>query len=159
RRDRPVARRGAQALMALLALLLAAQTVFQLVDNRTLAHCRVRGGLGMAAGAPGFAKYIRFGRSLAGWTLGERVDGRQGAWAAAQATLEVPLGESPGDTVYVRLRSAGKQSLRVAAGGKSSPAAAVAPGWQLVKLMLPAGALRRGENELRFTFGAAGRKA
>jgi arylsulfatase A-like enzyme len=145
-------------LVPLLAAALASHTAFDLLDNRTLAHVRVRGGLGIAMGAPGFAKYARFGRSLAGWSRAETVDGRGVAWAAAQAVLEVPLAQA-GDAVYVRLRSAGRQSLRIGSGGKSSAAVPVLPGWQTVKVPMPAGALHAGENELKLTFGAGGKKA
>src|SRR3989442_7953999 len=101
------------------AALLATHAIFNFVDNRTLGHARVRGGLGIAAGAPGFAKYARFSRLLGGWTRGEKVDGKPVAWAAAQAVLEVPLREKA-DAVWIRLKSAGKQSVRV---GKSAAVA------------------------------------
>jgi arylsulfatase A-like enzyme len=144
---------------ALLPVLLATHAVFNLVDNRTLAHAHVRGGLGIAAGAPGFAKYARFGRSLAGWTRGERVDGRRVAWAAAMAILEVPLRDASASAVWLHLRSASKQSVRVSAGGKISAPAPVAPGWQTVKVALPPGLVHAGENELHLVFGSGGHRA
>src|SRR5262249_7837337 len=99
--------------------------------------------------------------SLAGWTRGERVDGKRVAWAAAQAVLEVPLASAGGASpaVWLRLKSAGKQSLRIGAGGKLSAPVPVAPGWQTLKVPLPEGALHAGENELHLTFGAGGKKA
>src|SRR5215468_11351426 len=114
---------------AILAGLLATHAVFNFVDNRTLGHAHVRGGLGIAAGAPGFAKYARFSRLLSGWTRGEKVDGKPVAWAAAQAVLEVPLTEKA-DAVWIRLKSSGKQSVRI---DKSAPAP-IEPGWQIVKV-------------------------
>lgn len=136
---------------AIVAALLATHTVFNFVDNRTLGHAHVRGGLGIAAGAPGFAKYDRFSRLLSGWTRGEKVDGKPVAWAAAQAVLEVPLRDKA-DAVWIRLKSNVKQSVKM----DKSPAVPVAAGWQTVKVPV---ALHAGENELHLTFGAGGKKA
>src|SRR5215468_2932856 len=136
---------------AIVAAFLATHTVFNFVDNRTLGHAHVRGGLGIAAGAPGFAKYARFSRLLSGWTRGEQVDGKPVAWAAAQAVLDVPLREKA-DAVWIRLKSTGKQSVKI----DKSAAVPVAPGWQTVKIPVT---LKAGENELRLTFSAGGKKA
>ncbi|HJZ86158.1 MAG TPA: sulfatase [Polyangia bacterium] len=146
-------------MIAATCALLATHVAFHLVDNRMLMHARVRGGLGIAAGAPSFAKYARFGRSLAGWTRGDTVDGKRVSWAGAQAVLEAPLHGDEGPFVFLHVRSAGKQSLRITQSGKSSLAVPLVPGWQTVKVTMPAGALHAGENELRLIFGAGGKKA
>src|SRR5262249_13899931 len=145
-------------LHALLAL--ATHAAFNLVDNRLLAHARTPGGgLVLGAGSPGFAKYARFGRSLSGWTFGDTVLGRRVSWAASQAVLEVPLHGAEWPSLWLRVYSKGRQSVRVTAGSRTSTAETIRPGWQTVRVPLPVGALKTGENELKLSFGAHGRKA
>src|ERR1051325_125887 len=143
-----------------LVALAATHAAFNLVDNRLLAHARTPGGgMVIVAGSPGFAKYARFGRVLSGWTFGDTVLGRRVSWAASQATLEVPLHGAEWPSLWLRVHSRGRQSVRVTAGGRPTGAQAILPGWQTVRVALPVGALKTGENELKLSFGARGRKA
>ncbi len=123
--------------------------VFSLVDNLPLGHLQRRGGLYIPAGAPGMAKYVRFGRPLTGWKLRAVEDGRRVALAQAQAQLEVPLtdAQARARVVYLGLK-APASSLKVTARGKASAAVALKPGWQVVAVPLPDGALAGGENAL-----------
>ena len=75
-----------RTLTLLLALLstapaLAAHPVFDLVANRTLAHVERAGALSIAAGSPGFARYVHFSRPLATWKLRQTEDGKRVALA------------------------------------------------------------------------------
>ena len=65
--------------------------MFDLVANRTLAHAQRNGALSIAAGTPGFARYVHFSRPLPTWKLRLTEDGKRVALAQTQAVLEVPL--------------------------------------------------------------------
>ena len=69
----------------------AAHPVFDLVANRTLAHGVRGGGLAIAAGSPGFARYLHFSRPLPTWKLRLVEDGKKVAVASTSSVLEVPL--------------------------------------------------------------------
>src|SRR5262249_19195016 len=83
----------------------AAHPVFDLVANRNLAHAERNGALSIAAGSPGFARYIHFSRPLPTWKLRVVEDGKKVALAQTQAWLEVPLtaAEAKGATLTLRL--------------------------------------------------------
>jgi arylsulfatase A-like enzyme len=136
--------------------------VFDLVANRTLAHVEQRGGLLLSAGAPGFAKYNHFGRPTPTWRLLAQEDGRPVALAQATARLHVPLTPEqapqgrPG-SIFLRLKVQSRSSVKAAAGGQSSAAVSLNPGWQTVEVKLPPGALKGGENELVLTFAQYGK--
>jgi arylsulfatase A-like enzyme len=134
----------------------AAHPVFDLVANRTLAHVERGGGLAIAAGAPGFARYIHFGRPLTTWRLHAVEDGHKVALALAQAVLEVPLTaeEARTPTLTLRLKAPVRSTVRVTVAGRSSAAIALAPGWQTVTVPLPS--LSAGENKLLLTFAQSG---
>src|SRR3989440_11934888 len=85
----------------------AAHPVFDLAANRTLAHLQHQGGLFIAAGAPGFAKYVHFSRPTPTWKLRQSEDGKKVALAQAQATLEVPLtaAQAKATALVMRLKS------------------------------------------------------
>ncbi|MDB4964689.1 MAG: hypothetical protein JWN44_378 [Myxococcales bacterium] len=132
----------------------AAHPVFDLIANRTLAHAERGGALSIAAGTPGFARYVHFSRPLPSWKLRQVEDGKKVALAQTQAILEVPLtlAQARGATVTLHLKSTVKQTVRASVAGKSSPAVPVAEGWQTVQLTLPAGALIDGENKITLGF-------
>jgi arylsulfatase A-like enzyme len=136
----------------------AAHPVFDLVANRTLAHVERDGALSVAAGSPGFARYVHFSRPLPTWKLRQSEDGKRVALAQTQAVLEVPLtaAEAHAGTLTLRLKSPVKQTVRATARGKSSAAAPLAAGWQTVQLALPAGALVDGENKITLGFANSG---
>ena len=136
----------------------AAHPVFDLVANRTLAHVERDGALSLAAGSPGFARYVHFSRPLPTWKLRQSEDGKRVALAQTQAVLEVPLtaAEAQAGVVTMRLKSPVKQTVRATARGKSSPAVPLTDGWQTVQLTLPAGALADGENKITLAFANSG---
>lgn len=139
----------------------AAHPVFDLVANRTLAHVQRSGGLVIACGAASFAKYVRFSRPFSTWKQRIVEDGRKVALPSTQATLEVPLTakQAQAQTIWMRLKSPVRQTVRATAAGKASPAVPLAEGWQTVELKLPAGALVEGESKIVFTFAQSGKIA
>ena len=136
----------------------AAHPVFDLVANRSLAHVERAGALSIAAGSPGFARYVHFSRPLPTWKLRQTEDGKRVALAQTQAVLEVPLtaAEARGGVLTLRLKSPVRQTVRATVAGKSSPAVPLAEGWQTVQLHLPAGALIDGENKIVLGFANSG---
>ena len=136
----------------------ASHPVFDLTANRTLAHLEQRGGLVIAAGSPGFARYQHFGRPSPTWRLRAEVDGKPVALAQASAKLDVPLtpAQAQSQTVFLSLKSPSRSSVKISVGGKVSQPVPLNPGWQLVQVQLPADALAPGENVLTFTFAQSG---
>ncbi len=130
----------------------AAHPVFDLVANRTLAHQQRQGGLLIAAGAPGFAKYVRFSRPLSTWKLRAVEDGKKVALAQAQATLEIPLtvAQARANSLTMRLKSPVRGTVRA----RSGAAMALAVGWQTVNV--PITGLLEGENKIVLTFAEKG---
>lgn len=137
---------------------LAAHPVFDLVANRTLAHAERAGALSIAAGSPGFARYVHFSRPLPTWKLRQTEDGKRVALAQTQAVLEVPLtaAEAKGGVITLRLKSPVRQTVRATVAGKASPAVPLAEGWQTVQIAPPAGALVDGENKIVLGFANSG---
>jgi arylsulfatase A-like enzyme len=137
----------------------SSHAVFDFVANRTLAH-GVRGdGLMIAAGLPGFAKYVHFSRPVPTWRMRSVEDGKKVALAQTQAVLEVPLTaeQARGAVVLsMRLKSPVRQSVRVNVGGKAGTPVPLSEGWQYVNLPLPA-AVVEGENKLLLTFSESGK--
>jgi choline-sulfatase len=132
--------------------------VFDLIANRTLAHVELRGGLAIAAGAPGFARYIHFSRPLQTWKLRASEDGKKVALASTQAVLEVPLtaNQAAASRLYLSLKSPTKQTVRATARGKASAPVPLGPGWQLATISLPPGSLSAGENKIVLSFAQSG---
>src|SRR5579883_1346668 len=132
--------------------------VFDLVANRPLAHLQRRGGLYVEAGAATMARYVHFSRPTPTFKLRLKEDGRPVALATAAATLELPLNaaQAATQTLYFGLKSGARSTVRVAARGKSSAAVPLQPGWQVVTVKLPDGALTAGENRLSLTFAEYG---
>src|SRR6266568_8875753 len=97
---------------ALLAFLLvfprlaaADHAVFNLVDNRLLAHVQRGGGILAVAGSAGFAKYLNGGKPNLPWKLAEKLDGHRVAVAVdSYARLTLPLAE-PAKALHLRLSS------------------------------------------------------
>jgi len=139
--------------------------VFDLIANRTLAHIEQRGGLVIAAGTPGFVRYTHFGRPSPTWRPRVALDGTKVALAQAASRLMVPLTAAQaapskdaggGPSIWLRIKALSPSSLKIAAAGKSSAAVALVPGWQVIEVKLPAGALHAGENSLSLTFANVG---
>ena len=146
------------SLLALSATAHASHSVFDLVANRTLAHEQRSGGLVIAAGSPGFARYVHFSRPLPTWKLRLVEDGKRVAVPSAQAVLEVPLlaEQAQANALTLHLKSAVRQTVRVSANGRSSQAVTLQPGWQTVTVPLPPGLLVAGESKMTLTFAQPG---
>src|SRR5262245_22590540 len=104
------------ALALLAAARASAAPVFQLSDNRLLAHVQRGGGVVAMPGSPGFAKYMRFAKGKPGWNIRQTVDGKRAGVADKYAYLDVPLGVEQAaatTSVSVRVRSAKPRPLSV----------------------------------------------
>ena len=148
-------------LCALLCLFLwaaraSAAPVFQLSDNRLLAHVQRGGGVVAMPGSPGFAKYMRFAKGKPGWNIRQTVDGRAAGVADKYAYLDVPLGAEQAavaTSVSVRVRSAKPRPLSVILNGKSLGDIALDAGWQTKSIAVPPGLAKAGENALQLVTG------
>ncbi|HEX3758828.1 MAG TPA: sulfatase [Kofleriaceae bacterium] len=137
--------------------------VYSLVDNRLSAHLSRGGGLVVAAGSAGFAKYVRFANLMKG--------GKK-PWELRQAEGEVKVARLTGKsgTVYVPLTAAqaaaGKVRLRAFARSDMTVSLKVndnkdinghlAAGWSTVELTVPTGQLKDGENALQLYMKSSG---
>jgi choline-sulfatase len=134
------------------------RAVYSLVDNRLGAHLERGGGLLVAAGSAGFAKYVRFGNT-------EKI--KQKTWELRADEGGVPVGKMTGTSarVDVPLTSAllaGSPMVRVRAfstaerpvslrvnGGADINGKHPGDGWQTIELAVPAGQLKEGDNQLQ----------
>ena len=141
------------------------RAVYSLIDNRLSAHLLRGGGLVLAGGSGGFAKYTRFGNlekiKTPAWQLRQTEGGTQVAkLTGSSARVDVPLtaAELAGSDPVVRVRAFSAEarafSVRVN-GGKDVPGQ-LTEGWSTVELKPPAGQLKEGENELLFFVRGAG---
>lgn len=128
---------------------------YSLIDNRLAAHLERGGGLVVAAGSTGFAKYVRFGNQLAGekpaWLLRQREgDAPVARMAGVKAPVHVPLtaAQAARGTVRVRAHGARPGALRLRANGHAPVEGQLEPGWSTIDFALPAGQLVPGENTL-----------
>ncbi|MCB9563045.1 MAG: sulfatase-like hydrolase/transferase [Kofleriaceae bacterium] len=138
--------------------------VYSLVDNRLSAHLERNGGLLVAGGSNGFAKYVRFGNTETikkkTWELRQREgDVYVARLTGTSGRVDVPLTAAmvQGDPV-IRLRvhatDGGAISVRVNDGGDIN--GQVEAGWSTVEIPVPAGQLHEGENQLLFFVRKAG---
>ncbi|HEY0191002.1 MAG TPA: sulfatase-like hydrolase/transferase [Kofleriaceae bacterium] len=137
--------------------------VYSLVDNRLSAHLHRGGGLVIAAGSAGFAKYVRFPNVMKG--------GKK-AWELRQTEGDVKVARLTGKvgTVFFPLTAAeaGRGKLRLRAFSKSDGNISVkvndnkdvngklASGWSTVELTVPAGQLKDGENSIQLFMKSSG---
>jgi arylsulfatase A-like enzyme len=140
-----------------------AHAVYSLVDNRLAAHLERDGGLVVAAGSAGFAKYLRFGNTHRGrqkiWELRQTDDGARTAHMIGKsARIDVPLttAQLATPTVRVRVWSAKPDTIGVRVNGGAEISAAAAAGWSTVELAVPSGQLVEGENQLVLAAKTAG---
>ncbi len=130
--------------------------VFDLGDNRLLAHTYHGDALFIDAGSPGFGKYVRFAMPKPYWTLGRQVDGQPVALAGKKALLEVPLGPAQiaGAELAMRVHSTKERrlSLRVNGrkGSRKDSRVELEVGWQTIRMPLPEDRLVVGENLFAF---------
>jgi len=137
--------------------------VYSLVDNRLSAHLTRGGGLVLAAGSAGFAKYLRFANAMKGGKKPWELRQTEGEVKVARLTgksgnLHVPLTAAQAAAAVLRLRafapSATTLSLRVNEGKDIN--AKLAAGWSTAELTVPSGQLREGENALQLFMKSSG---
>jgi len=122
--------------------------VWHLGPNRHLAHLVVGGDLVIDAGAPGFARYTRFGLPVARWRYRVEVDGEPTAVPRKHAALDLPLTAAQAasaTTLRLRVHSAKPTTLTLGLGGKRLARVLLAAGWQDLAI---AATFRVGENLL-----------
>src|SRR5262249_33825904 len=135
--------------------------VYSLIDNRLSAHLRRNGGLLVAAGSAGFAKYTRIANQLSGgkkpWELRQTEPAGSGAdnikvarMTGKSASVYVPLTAAEAGRTTVRLRAFVKDdatiSLRV--NDNKDINGKLTVGWTTIELAVPADQLKEGENAL-----------
>jgi arylsulfatase A-like enzyme len=138
--------------------------VYSLADNRLAGHLTRGGGLVVAAGSAGFAKYTRFANVMKG--------GAKKAWELRQTEGDVKVARLTGKvgTVFVPLTAAqaGRPKVRIRAYAKADTTVSLkvnenkdingklAQGWSTVELTVPAGQLKEGENALQLFMKSSG---
>ncbi len=153
--------RGALVVAALLLALPASAAVhhpvFSLSDNRVLAHLIREGGLFVAAGHPGLAKYLNFARPPSSWRLGAKEEGRAVALALRKlVVLRVPLSAEQAASarrlvLSLKLPRAGKLHVRL--NGTDLEPMPLSASFQTATLQVPVGALVAGENRVQLQLG------
>jgi arylsulfatase A-like enzyme len=130
------------------------RSVFSLVDNRLGGHIQRGGGLVVAAGSAGFAKYLRFAGRKPAWHMRRDAGGVKVATMKSKtAALHVPLGaEQVAGTPVIRVRaqSGAPQRLGMRINNRRDREVTVelAAGWSTAELAPPDGTLVAGENEI-----------
>ncbi len=131
--------------------------VFDLIDNRLLAHVYQGGGLWVDAGSASFARYARPGDDKVGWQLLRRRAGARVAFLRQRGVIAVPLGEAEAardaGSVAVALHASVAGALAIAVNGAPAGTARIVRGWQLVTVEVPADVLVAGENRVAFDSG------
>ena len=133
----------------------ASHQIFNLVDNRLLAHWYRDGGLHVEAGSAGFSRYAqprRRGSRGMGWRLGARQDEVHVAVVERSAALTVPLDEEAAarsGAIALRVHSARRARLSVALNAAVAGEVDLAAGWQVVSVPVGQKAWRVGENGVR----------
>ncbi len=131
--------------------------VFDLADNRLLAHVYQGGGLWADAGSASFARYARPGGDKVGWQLLRRRAGARVAVLRQRGSISVPLRDEEAartsGSISLAVHAAAPGSLAVAVNGTAAGAARVVRGWQLATVDVPPGALVAGENQISFDAG------
>ena len=132
------------------------QKLFDLSDNRLLAHVSRGGGIVLLPGSGGFAKYAHFAKPKLSWTMKQTVDGKRVGVADKYASFEAPLTaeQASAGTITIRVKSATKRALEIKPNGKSGATVQLAEGWQTVSAQLPG--LAAGENRIQLVSGGKG---
>ena len=153
-----IATRPAEAVdepVAPVAAPVQSRPVFDLGDNRVLAHWYRDGGLHVLAGSAGFTRYVqpvRRGRRGIGWKMGESQNGVPVALVQRGAAMLVPLDEEAakqGGAIALRVFSRRAARLSVALNAGAASEVALEQGWQIVSVPVVSGRWRVGENGVR----------
>lgn len=141
----------------------AFRPVYSLSDNRLSAHLRHGGGLVIAAGSAGFAKYVRIGNQLSGrkqaWELRQTEgDVRVARITGKSANVHVPLTAAAASrpTFRVRAFAASDTTLSLRVNDHKNINATLAKGWTTTELAVPPGQLVEGENALSLFLSSPG---
>jgi arylsulfatase A-like enzyme len=128
--------------------------VYSLLDNRLYAHVERGGGLVVAPGGAGFAKYLTFGKPKIGFGERQRVDDRLVALADTYAPLGLPLTEEQAASrrLFLRVKTAAERKLTFVVNGRPATTVKLAAGWQTLAASVPAGFLHAGENDVMLAF-------
>jgi arylsulfatase A-like enzyme len=124
--------------------------LFDLVDNRLLAHQQRGGGLVITPGTGGFAKYTRFGRPKLTWKLDQKKDGKRVGVADKYASFDVPLTAAQaaaGSKITLRLHTDGPLQLEIKLNGKTSTIDVPGSGWQTISGALEGA--QAGDNQIQ----------
>lgn len=127
-------------------------SVFDLDDNRLLAHSTRGGATLVLPGSRGFAKYLRFAKPKISWTLGKSQDGQAVAVADAYASFDVPIDASQAGLskkLHLRLHSEKARRIGLTLAAKDVATRELKVGWQLVTFDLPAELVKVGENRFQ----------
>jgi len=137
-------------------------TVFDLGDNRLLAHRVVDGDLVVDAGSSGFARYTRFGLPAPRWSLRATRDGEHAAVAERLASLDLPLTSeqaAQSSLLFLRLWAPSARTIAVKVNGRKADEAAgsvqVEAGWQTVAIGVAHDRWQVGENQVVIETSAA----
>jgi arylsulfatase A-like enzyme len=136
----------------------ADRPVFDLVDNRLLAHIVRGGGVVAVTGSAGFAKYLNGGRPNLPWKLGQKLDGRLVALSDNYSRVTLPLSEDQAPaarTLRLRVSLPRPRELEVKVNGQRAGQVPVVAGWQTVEVPLPDGA-PAGEVEIQLAWSKRG---
>jgi arylsulfatase A-like enzyme len=132
------------------------QRLFDLGDNRLLAHVQRGGGLVLLPGSGGFAKYVHFAKPKLSWKLKQTVDGKRVGLADKYASFEAPLtaAQAQAGTITLRVKSPSKRALEIKPNGTNGATVQLEEGWQTVTAQLAN--LVAGENRVQLVSGGKG---
>jgi arylsulfatase A-like enzyme len=133
----------------------AEHPVYSLVDNRLSAHLTRGGGLLVAGGSAGFAKYTRIPNQLPGpkhaWDLRQDEGGVKVAkMTGKSATVFVPLTAAEVARPVVRLRAfvGDDSNVSIKVNDNKDINGKLTKGWTTIELPVPADQLKEGENAI-----------
>jgi arylsulfatase A-like enzyme len=129
--------------------------VYSLVDNRLSAHLTRNGGLLVAGGSAGFAKYTRITNQLSGpkhaWDLRQTEgDVKVAKMTAKSATVFVPLTAPQAGRAIVRLRAfvGDDANISIKVNDNKDINGKLTKGWTTIELTVPPDQLKEGENAI-----------
>ncbi|MEO8842492.1 MAG: sulfatase [Kofleriaceae bacterium] len=133
----------------------AEHPVYSLVDNRLSAHLTRNGGLLVAGGSAGFAKYTRIGNQLSGskhaWELRQTEgDVKVAKMTGKSATVFVPLTSTQAGRATVRLRAfvGDDANISIKVNDNKDINGKLTKGWTTIELAVPPDQLKQGENAI-----------
>lgn len=134
------------------------RAVYSLIDNRLAAHLTRGGGLVLAGGSAGFAKYVRFSNQIKegtrkSWELRQTDGGVKVARMTGKtASVFVPVSAQQASRGTIRMRvdvkDAGTVSIRINENEKKEINKKVEKGWQTIEVD-GSGQLVEGENTIQ----------